>query len=228
MARRYLWTELPESGEHELPRAVATHAGTVLRARSGDTLTLFDGRGREASAEVIGTASRRIRVRILGVRHSQREAAVQLELGISLPKGARADWLFEHGTEIGIAVFQPLVTERGQQASDRRERWQRIVESAAGQCDRARVPIIQPPQSLSDWLASDLPKRRVLAAFDAPPVEACPSDRAALLVGPEGGLSPVEIDAARNASFAPHSLSPLTLRAETAALCAATLMLGAR
>ena len=227
MAQRYLLPELPPAGEATLTGDIAHHLGRVLRVRPGATLRLGDGRGRTADATVTANqpADRRVVVEI-GPHAVAARPTPQVTVAFACPRPARVDWLVEHGTEVGIAVFQPLWTERSRPQSLRAPRWRKIAAAAAGQCDRAWLPDVREPAELTDYLtASDLPQRRLVA--DAAGAPAASDDRRAtvLLVGPEGGFSPVERDVISAAGFEAVRYGPHTLRTETAAVVGAALLM---
>lgn len=230
MARRYLVTDLPKEGRIELPREVSHHLARVTRAKVGDSVVLFDGAGYEADGRVATVGRGSVEVEIAQHRVAEREPDVAVEVAFALPRAQRADWLFEHGCEVGVARFRPLLTERtrvqGKDHDNKVERWTRIVQAAAGQCDRARVPIVDPPRPLSELLtAPDLPKHRFLATVDGAPLGPAPGP-SVLAIGPEGGFTEGELAQLLAAGFLPASLGVLTLRTETAGLVGAVRLLG--
>jgi 16S rRNA (uracil1498-N3)-methyltransferase len=224
MARRYLVHPLPAPGPGRLPAPVSHHLSRVLRTRKGEKLVLFDREGNECEALVTAVVGGSVLVRCEAKRPGQREPAARVEVAFALPKGARAEWLFEHGTEVGASAFRPLLSARAGRAGRERdagrlERWRRIVEAATGQCDRARVPVVHAPVLLETLPADpSLPAERWLAEPGAPPLSRCWSGSAVLVVGPEGGLTQDERDRLLAAGFHAAGLGPLTLRTETAAL----------
>lgn len=229
MARRYHLSPLPPAGQIELPAELTRHLRSV-RARPGDRFRVFDGAGLEADAELLEAGRGPARAMLGTTASVRREPTRRVELACALPKGGRADWLFEHATEIGVAAFHPLRTARSARAEARSgsmERWERIVRAAAGQCDRSHLPTIHPERDLAVLLAAaDLPGSRWLAAPGSEAVLGPSPESAVLLIGPEGGLTADEIEAATRSGFRPVSLGPLTLRAETAALVGAARLLG--
>jgi 16S rRNA (uracil1498-N3)-methyltransferase len=227
MAQRYFLPDLPEPGPVRLQGGVAHHLATVLRVRAGDELRLGDGRGGTANATILDATRGTIDLRV-EARTTSPPAARAVHVAFAPPRLSRAEWLFEHGTEVGIAVFWPLWTARTRPQGERPDRWQKIVLAAAGQCDRAWLPAIRPARELAEFLRDGtLPARRFVATAGAPflaPADA-PAGETLLLVGPEGGFEPAELAAVVAAGFAPRGLGPHTLRTETAALVGSALLL---
>ena len=215
-----------------LPPRAARHA-QVLRLQPDAAVTLFDGRGGEWSAEVTSMARDAVQVELLAHHAHEREASVAVTLALAMPANDRMDDVVEKATELGVTAIVPLVTTRsvlrlaGERAARRQAHWQAIAVAACEQCGRNRVPAIHPVQALEAWLAS-LPRtthdtRWLLAWRDAAPwpqAAARIAASATLLSGPEGGLSESEEDLARGCGFAPVSLGPRVLRADTAPLAA--------
>lgn len=176
----------------------------------------------------------------VAVRIERREAGIPvpappLHLALALIKQERFEWALQKVTELGVARLIPITTERTvisfsvDRALQRQLRWQRIAEEAAEQSGRSTVPLIEPVSSLEEVLAEESDRRVVMLWEDEQAVELltmiddmCPS---LLLVGPEGGFSPAEIELARQRGATTASLGPLTLRAETAAVAAAAVVL---
>lgn len=223
MAHRYFVDNLPGPGRCTLDGDLAHHLGRVLRARAGEQVVLGDGRGGTALASVAAVARGEVVVDVEPL-HRDQAPSTRLLLGFACPRQARTEWLFEHGTEVGVSVFQPLSTERARQQAPRPDRWRRIVRAAAGQCDRAWLPEVREAIELPALLAAELPATRVLASAGAPPMAAAAGD-VALLVGPEGGFTEAELAAIAAAGFVPRSCGPHILRSETAALVGAAILL---
>ncbi|MBM3972687.1 MAG: 16S rRNA (uracil(1498)-N(3))-methyltransferase [Planctomycetes bacterium] len=224
MANRYFVEALPAVGRHELPEDVAHHLARVLRCRPGDPVRLGDGAGGTADAVVATADKRGVAVDVQACR---REPAppVALTLAFALPRLQRTEWLLEHGTELGVAAFQPIWTARTRPGNERPERWQRIVNAAAGQCDRAWLPLVQPACELADLLARTDSGTRLLASPAGAPSRPLDAGRATLLVGPEGGFSDDELAAIAAAGYAGVRFGGHILRTETAAMVGAALLL---
>lgn len=226
MANRYFVDELPAPGPHRLDGDLAHHLGRVLRAQPGDQVRLADGRGHSALAAVVRVGKHDVQVEVAPAEHEP-GPELRLLLAFGVVRGPRTDWLLEHGTEVGVAAFQPLWTARTRPSGERPDRWQRIVRAAAGQCDRSLLPQVLPALELGAYLAGALPARRLLASESGTAVTRSDADagEVALLVGPEGGFDAPELAAIAAAGFAARRLGPHILRTETAALCGAAVLL---
>jgi 16S rRNA (uracil1498-N3)-methyltransferase len=227
MPARFFLPSLPSAGMATVEGDVAHHLAHVLRARPGHTIMLADGRGGTAVATVQTVDRRTVVLQVDSPRQASPPARRVL-VAFAPPRLQRAEWLFEHGTEVGIDVFQPLWTARTRPQGERPERWLRIVRAAAGQCDRDWLPTIEPVRELAELLADPgLPAARFLTqAGGAALAELAPRGAdVQLLVGPEGGLTADEQRAALAAGFVPASLGPHVLRTETAALVAAATVI---
>lgn len=211
-----------------LPQGASRHA-QVLRLQPGDAVTLFDGRGGEWGAEIAQMGRKDVDVVVGAHRQTDPELAVHVCLALGMPANERMDDLVEKATELGVASIQPLMCERsvlrlsGERADRKRDHWHAVAVSACEQSGRTRVPVIEPVRTLAVWLRGlgDDPRVRVLlSTADSPPLPPVSPAGMVTLSGPEGGLSPAEEDAARAAGFAPASLGPRILRADTAPLAA--------
>lgn len=224
----------------ELNPGEARHFLQVLRGRENSTIDVFDGQGRVARAEVVSIGRGQVGLR-LGASHQVPGPAVEIVLYQAIPKGARWDWLIEKATEIGVSRIVPLITERSEVRPSGRDegggapdRWMRIALSAAKQCGIARLPEIMGATRPVDWalLFADS-DRVVMGVLDpaAPPLRhvlaslrVAPPSRLGILIGPEGDLTAAEIAAAGAAGAQPVSFGPNTLRVETAALFALSVV----
>lgn len=227
MARRYFVRPLPPTGAVTLSPSLGHHLGRVVRRKPGDSVVLFDGTGAEADATVIEVLGRDLLVTVQGrvAIPSRREARIALDVACALPKRPRADWLFEHGTEAGIRSFRPIVTARTNRQLDRHKHWERILIAACAQCDRSILPTIEATISLEELCAAPPVEERYVATTGPLELTAARSEAALLVVGPEGGLEPRELELLYAARFEARSLGPLTLRSETAVVAGATRLL---
>jgi 16S rRNA (uracil1498-N3)-methyltransferase len=214
-----------------LPATAARHV-QVLRLQPGDALTLFDGRGGEWEAAVERMGRSEVAVRIGGHRAIERETARTVHLAVGMPANERMDWLVEKATELGVASLQPLLAERnvlrlaGERAQKKQAHWQAVAVAACEQCGRNRVPLVHPVRPLREWLGDARGERLLMSLREDARLLSTAQRQAelTLLSGPEGGLSAAEEQAATDHGFAPVSLGPRILRAETAPLAALALL----
>ncbi|MFG6139009.1 16S rRNA (uracil(1498)-N(3))-methyltransferase [Halomonas sp. B23F22_10] len=215
-----------------LPEGPARHVARVLRLGEGAPLRLFDGHGSEAEAVLVEAGRKRVVARVEALHEGRGESPLAVHLGQAISKGDRMDYAIQKAVELGVAEITPLYTEhgdvrlKGEREVKKLAHWQAVAASACEQCGRATVPPVHAPVALAEWLAGrDEALRLVLhpgtpGALDREDAIAS----AALLIGPEGGLSDAEIDAATAADFAALTLGPRILRTETAPVVALTLL----
>lgn len=227
-----------EPAELTLSPEESHHLLNVNRARIGDPVIAFDGRGTEWTTVLIGDRRQGAVLRVLS-SHTRSPVPGAITLGQALPKGPAMDAIVRKATEIGVARIVPLETARTQvhldgERSDRKvDKWRVAALEAAKQCGNPFLPEIAPVQRLHDCLAAlgtfDLKLiaslqpgatslRPVFANFRARYGRAPHS--VAWLIGPEGDFTPGEVNRALAAGFVPITLGPLVLRCETAAVYA--------
>lgn len=214
----------------DLPEAAAHHALRVLRLKSGDEVTLFNGEGGEYPGRISGTG-RQVRVELGEWRDIERESALGVTLAQALPSGDKMDWIVQKAVELGVAQLVPLAAARsvvrlsGERAARRVEHWRSVAVSACEQCGRNRLPDIPPLLDLRQWLSELAPGKGGARLLLSPQAElrlreVRPQGGVVLLIGPEGGLTADETAAARAAGFQGASLGPRILRTETAGMAA--------
>jgi 16S rRNA (uracil1498-N3)-methyltransferase len=225
--RLYVAAALAEGASITATPAQAHYLGTVMRRGVGDTIFLFNGRDGEFSAriEIVG--------RNLAILRVGRQARTQAEepdlwLAFALLKRDATDLVVQKATELGAAELLPVITARGNAHRMNADRLTAIAVEAAEQSERLTVPILRPPQPLTSLLAGWRAERRLFAALErstAPRIPSVPRGPCALLVGPEGGFAPVELDLLGAHSLViPVSLGPRVLRAETACIAGLALL----
>lgn len=216
----------------ELDETAFTHLVRVLRLSEDAPLILFDGQGLEYPARLCNLGKKRASARIEEGRQPQRESPLQLQIGQVISRGERMDFAVQKATELGIQRMTPLFSERcevhlnAERQKKRQHHWQQIAISACEQSLRLRVPQIDPPQSLVQWLENvDAELKLVLHHHTAEALGDLPRPKSiALLIGPEGGLTEGEVTAAISAGFRPVALGPRVMRTETAPVAAAAIM----
>jgi 16S rRNA (uracil1498-N3)-methyltransferase len=231
-----------EPAEITLSAEESHHLVVVNRAKLGDTVVAFDGRGTEWISELVGD---RKAGAVLKVRFRQKMPPLPYEitLGQALPKGQFMDAIVRKATEIGVAHIAPLESERtqvhldGDRQDKKIEKWQVAALEAAKQCGNPFVPDVQPVQNASacmetargydlKLIASLQPGARslkaVLAGFQT--AQNRPPRKVLWLIGPEGDFTPAELSLAKTCGFEFVTLGPLVLRCETAATYALSIL----
>ncbi len=230
--RIYTDTALAEGATANLDDNAAQHVGRVLRMQPGQELQLFNGDGNDYPATITAASKKHVEVRVGSPRANPTESHLEIVLGQTLSKGDRMDYAVQKAVEMGVTRIVPLTTERcdvklkGDREDKRLRHWQSVAVSAAEQCGRARVPDILPVMSVSEWLehTRDCDVRLVLHHRTEHALKAIiPPQRLALMIGPEGGLTPEEITQAEQEGFLPVALGPRVLRTETAPVAAMAL-----
>jgi len=211
------------AGVSAAPREEQAHYLThVMRMATGGEVALFNGRDGEWRANV-EREGKRIRLRVVAPLRPQ-EPAPDLWLLFAPIKRARIDLVAEKATELGVAVLQPVLSERTDVERVNTDRLTAHAIEAAEQCGRLSVPQVRPPIDLGKLFDGWGERRVWLALPGAPPASAAP-EAGAVLIGPEGGFSDSETRwLAALPQIVPVGLGPRILRAETAAIAALTML----
>lgn len=228
----------------------ARHLATVMRAKPGDEFIVCDGTGIELLAKAETVEASQVAAAIVSRQASLAEMAWRVTVAQSLPKGDKLETVIQKGTEAGAYAFRPFLSQRTivqydeRKEAKRLDRWRKIAKEAAEQAHRGIVPEVA---SVCSWKAligslneydlillcyeeegrqgSGL--RPVLSAFHngfganaAAGAAADQAPRLLLIVGPEGGFAPQEVEQAVAAGAQAVGLGRRILRTETAALVA--------
>ena len=211
------------------------HIRRSLRMQPGDSVTVCDGRGNDYATEIAGFDGDEVVLSVTARTQTVSEPSVKVTLYQGFPKGEKMEWIIQKAVELGVARIVPVVTSRsiakpGDKAARKTERWQKIADEAAGQCGRGILPEVAMPMTF----------REALPLMTAAPLFVCyeaggksfsellttTPDEVGLFVGPEGGISPAEIEALTAAGAQCATLGKRILRCETAPLAALTLLMG--
>jgi 16S rRNA (uracil1498-N3)-methyltransferase len=211
--------------------AQAHYLGTVMRRAVGDVVHLFNGRDGEWTARITALG-RHAAGFTVEAQFCPQERGVEPDiwLAFALLKRDATDLVVEKATELGVAAICPVVTARTNANRVNLDRLQAIAVEAAEQCERLTVPTLHAPRALAALLDAWPAGRRLIVAAErseAPPL--APIDTpCGLLIGPEGGFTPAELDVLRaHALVTLASLGPRILRAETAAIAGLARLQGA-
>jgi len=226
-----------------LPESLAHHV-RVLRLAAGSQIVLFDGEGGEYSGVL--DFNGKIAICRLSEHHPREaELAGQITLLQGLPAGDKMDWVIEKAVELGVTRIIPVAAQRsvlqlsGPRLEKRLLHWNKIIESASEQCGRNRLLRIDAPLTLEKALNERTTDNRLLcdpegaedfyAWLGSPQANLVSNPALTLMVGPEGGWSPQELDCAQRHQVQSVRFGSRVLRTETAALAmvaAATALLG--
>ena len=246
LTRVFVAGELQSGSVVELPRETAVHLAKVLRARSGDEVVLFNGDGREFTGAIEKVQGSRVSAAIGAAHWIDRESPFQLTLVQCVPRGDRMDFIVQKATELGVARIVPVLSARSVvrldegQSTSKQAHWRAVAVSACEQCGRNRLPSVDTPMPLLNYLgglaqatAAEV-VRLVLEPERAQHNErgsraigiASPqsASRAEIAIGPEGGFAPEELEAFDLSAFARMTLGPRVLRTETAAIAAIAVL----
>ena len=228
-------------GAHEVGETVTLAAGdahkivAVLRLRAGDEIEIIDSAAQRfrASVQIDG----RTVSAALGERTAQAQRrGPEIVVAQGIPKGQKMDFVVEKLTELGAAEIVPLRSERtvvSDVSPNKLERWKRLARAAAAQCGRSDIPHVAQPADLTELMARFGEFDLVLLPWEVAPEEPLArrlpqmlsgARRVLVVIGPEGGFSHAEADAAAAAGANIISLGPRVLRTETAGLVTLSIL----
>ncbi len=207
------------------------HLAVVLRAKKGDLFYAIDGSGKRYRCFIDRIGKDGVAAQIVSVSRNINEPLVNITLGISLLKSPSMDYALEKATECGVMRIIPFVSERtivempvGVGLSRKRKRWQSVIRAAVKQSLRSHIPMIEDPCLFKDIIGTersnghkiiaDLGERSQLVRhinFSGG------GNNILLLVGPEAGFTPSELEEAERSDFNIIKFCPQRLRSETAA-----------
>jgi len=195
------------------------HHAHVVRVREGEEVEVFNGRG----ASFIAKYSTELLQ--LTAPAPDREARTALHLAMAIINLDKFDLVLQKATELGVRSIIPLVTERVEIRAERyrgkAERWRKIVFEAVKQSGRSVIPVVEEPSPFLDVVRRD--GHKIVFDADAEPTTQQLGNPATLFIGPEGGWTDREIQAARENGCDFERLGIRRLRAETAAIVATAL-----
>jgi 16S rRNA (uracil1498-N3)-methyltransferase len=223
---------LGPGAQFSLAPDAAQHVARALRLKTGDELTLFDGRGGEYEATIQRIDRDRVDVKVGAWRDVEREASLRVGLVQGLPEADKMDWIIQKAVELGVGWIQPIVCDRsvvrlsGERAERREYHWKRVAVAACEQSGRNQLPDVRPTLTFQAWMSAESEVPRWMLVPGAAPLASHvpPPGPVELLVGPEGGLSDREDDIARLRGCEPVALGPRILRTETAPIAALAAM----
>jgi 16S rRNA (uracil1498-N3)-methyltransferase len=236
MHRFYISPENWNPDALSLSGAEAHHVRDVLRMKRGDRAVLFNGRGREITADIVDLTGHEVRLRKLHETETP-PFRCRITLGQAVPKGKNMGLIVQKAVEIGAAEIAPLISERTivdldkKEAEQKKAKWQQIAIEAAKQCGQNWLPQVNAPRKLKDFFSDAgsfdlrligslqpdaIHLRKILADYtdqhrDRP-------RNVLMLVGPEGDFTPAELGLAKTNGCLPITLGPIILRVETAAI----------
>ena len=210
------------------------HLVRVLRVKRGDRLCVFNGDGNNYQGAIVSSTKSQVSVLIDNIEQANTESPLNTCLALGVSKGQRFEWAIKKATELGVTSIVPILSQRvdvrlsPERWQKKQEHWQQIVISACQQSGRAIIPNMQEPTTLLHWVSNIEADYKLVLDPDATPNELNDQPtHIALLVGPEGGLSPSELALTSESGFSAMRLGPRILRTETAPLVALSV-LGAR
>jgi len=232
-SRIYTSQALLTADSIELEGPASHYLTRVLRLSEGDSLVVFNGDGRNYSAEISGVRNKLVQVRLLKSKKPGNESPLKINLVQAICRGERMDYVLQKATELGVFSIQPLKSQRVEVRLDenrqakRMAHWQGVVISACEQSGRALVPEVKTPLSLPEWMISAVESPRLVLdplAENSLSDLSVALDAISILVGPEGGFTDEEMAKARINDVMPVSLGPRVLRTETAGPAAIAIL----
>ena len=220
---RFLVPDLAPGSEIELPSAEGRHATRSRRLRTGDEVTLFDGRGRTCTGRISRIEGERVIVKV--GEAAAPSTARSVVIASALPKGKRLAWMIQKLAELGVTEFIPVAFRRSvvRWTPSTAQRMEKIAIEAAKQSDRSDLMRLKPEVDVAQLATMPGPAYIAVPGASQSLLDAARGQAGArVIIGPEGGFEADEVETLRTAE--PVSLGRTVLRVETAAIAAAAVL----
>ncbi|MBP9722272.1 MAG: 16S rRNA (uracil(1498)-N(3))-methyltransferase [Gammaproteobacteria bacterium] len=238
--RIYLNQEISINTEITLPKETALHITTVLKKRSGQNIIIFNNKPDlnnsnqygEYLAEILTASKNNLTIKIIQYNIKNTQSRIILELAQCISKPQHFDVTLQKSVELGVNIITPIISERSEQSyvaqklDQKYSRWERIIISACEQSGRTDLPVLNQPIILTDWVKKLQINNNLLITLCTKTnkklsnlkINQTELHKITALIGPEGGLSDVEINLLNNNNFNLISLGNRILRTETAGI----------
>ena len=217
----------------------AIHIRRSLRMRPGNNLTLCDGQGNDYYCEITSFEGEDVMLKVLYRTPTTCEPTTRVTLYQGLPKGDKLEWIIQKAVELGVYAVVPVETARSisriDEASDRsankQKRLQKIADEAAGQSGRGILPKVETPLNFKQALERIRNEGSPVIVFYEGGGSSLggmidPSCKnISIVIGPEGGFEPSEIEALKDIGAQTGTLGPRILRCETAPIAALAVIM---
>jgi len=235
IARCYTDQALQSNTDVVLDKRASHHLSTVLRARTGQHVQLFNNDGKNYPGEIT-VCGKKTTVRLHDAIENPLESSLRLTLVQAIARGDKMDGIVRAATELGVSAVQPIYTRHSITKLDanretrKQEHWQSIAISACEQSGRSVLPVIAPIQTLGDYLdschqATDKAGRWILSPTAKPLSTTFTSfSQATIIIGPESGFDADELTLCEANGFTALQLGPRVLRTETAGPAAIAIL----
>ena len=230
------FVESVSGGQVILTGPDAAHMCRSLRMKPGDTVTLCDTQGFDYQCVVQRLSPEEAALTIIDKHQCENEPSLSVILYQGLPKGEKMDWIVQKAVELGVSQIVPVRMERcvsrpdGKASQKKTDRWQKIAVEAAKQCGRGILPQGCPPADFHQALIQAAQAEVFLFCYEGGGESVSrlitqKTKTVSVLIGPEGGFSLPEAEAARKAGGVPVTLGKRILRTETAPLAALSVIM---
>jgi 16S rRNA (uracil1498-N3)-methyltransferase len=202
------------------------HIVKVLRKKEGDLLYVTNGNNSLFTGEIINNSDKKCQINIINIETISPKRNYTINIAIAPTKNnERLEWFLEKGTEIGIDNIFPILCEHSERKVIKKERLEKVLVSALKQSLQHQLPKLQDITSLQEFLLKEIKGQKFIASCEEKAKNSLQNSieknqDVTVLIGPEGGFSPQEIELAIKQGFIPVSLGSTRLRTETAGLVA--------
>lgn len=215
----------------------AKHIGSVLRAKTGDIITVGDGDGRDYECEITEITKKEVIAKITDIFTNDNEPDIKLTLYQALPKADKMELVIQKCIEIGVDRIVPVKTEYAVVKLEGKEekklqRWNKIAEAAAKQCGRGKIPIVDRVMTFKEAINEAISLDSAIIPYEKEKENSLKTfakgfkgKSIGIFIGPEGGFSNDEVDFAISNGVKSVTLGKRILRTETAGLVTSVILL---
>ncbi len=238
MSRFFVKSSMIDGSEITLSEEDSVHLARVLRAGTGEMITVCDENGTEYEAEIFSISKREVKAKITDYKKSATEPKIEVTIFQGLPKGSKMELIIQKCVEIGVSRIVPVETARavvklnGEKSAEKTKRWNKIAEEAAKQSGRGKIPKVEIPVSFkeavgkaSEFDMAIIPYEQHQNADIKSYLRSKSPGNIAVYIGPEGGFEEEEIKLAKDCGIYAVSLGKRILRTETAPLAVLAVLM---